>query len=540
MKIFSKKRSVLIALCCTALLMATGISSCKKFLDVAPTDVTRDKDFLTDYWDAQYMLRGAYQGLQPLVDYIFVLGEVQGDWAKPGSGADSDIVQLAEHRAKPTNRYTKWSPYYDLINRANFVIKNVPRVPPDQNNFSDFIKNQYIGEAKYLRAFAYFHLVRNWGDVPYTNTVVDDISKVSYLSVTSRETILDSCEKDLTEAFAKTDFVANVFNDDGTLRVSNEQTRHRVTKGTVCSLQAELYLWRNKYALANTACQAWQNTGQYGFLGNGSSPTGGDHWFDIFTLGNQLFNEGMFTCVFTYSTRETSTLMMLTSNDPASGGKYMVAPSDVAIKTYNPNWPNSVSITNTTTDDAYRGFGASYAGGAPSFNRVGSPNPVIWKWLGTGKVAPANIDVPPPVRLPYRSEGDFHLTRQGDMYLLWAEALNRIGDKANSISKINSVRGRAGMPAASASGITTASTNDQIEDFILRERGLELGYEGRRWYDLMRIARHGRPRVLIDAVERRAPVSLKPYLEATLTDPANWLLPINENELKLNPNLKQH
>ncbi|MBW4888513.1 RagB/SusD family nutrient uptake outer membrane protein [Mucilaginibacter sp. HMF5004] len=531
MKVFSKNKLVSYTVLCVAVLTIGTISSCKKFLDVAPTDVTRDKDFLTDYWDAQYMLRGVYQELQPLTDYMFVLGEVQGDWAKPGTGADSDIIQLAEHRAKPTNRYTNWSPYYDLINRANYLIKNISRVPRDQNNFSEFMMNQYIGEVKYLRAFAYFHLVRNWGDVPFTTTPVDDISKVAYLPVTPQNTILDSVENDLTQAFAKTDFAINVFNEDGTLRQSNEQTRHRVCKGTVCSLQAEVYLWRNKYALANTACQAWQNTGQYPFILNGSAS-----WYDIFTLGNQLFNEPMFMVSFVYATRETSTLMALTSNDPASGGKYVIAPSDVAMKTYNPNWPNSIGTSNTT-DEIYRGFGASYAGSAPYYNRVGSSAPVIWKYLGTARVAAATIDVPAPVRLPYRSEGDFHITRQGDLYLLWAEALNRLGDKANAISKINSVRGRAGMPAST---VTTASTNDQIEDYILRERGLELGYEGRRWYDLMRIARHGRPRVLIDAVENRAPASLKPYLEATLSDPAKWLLPYNANELQLNPNIKQH
>ena len=534
MKVLFKKRLVFAALSCLIVLTIFTTSSCKKFLDVAPTDVTRDKDFLTDYWDAQYMLRGAYQELQPLVDNIFVLGEVQADWAKPGTGADSDIIQLAEHRVKPTNRYTNWAPYYDLINRANYVIKNVPRVPRDQNNFSEFMMNQYIGEARYLRAFAYFHLIRNWGDVPYTTTTVDDISKVANLSVTPQNAILDSVENDLTQAFATTDFVINVFNEDGTLRVSNEQTRHRVCKGTVCALQAEVYLWRNKYAQANTACQAWQNTGQYPFALNT-----GPNWFDIFTLGNSLFNEPMFMVNFNYATRETSTLMMLTSNDPASGGKYVVAPSDVAIKTYNPNWPASVSTTNTATDEIYRGFGATYAGSAPYYNRVGS-TPVIWKYLGTARVAPANVDVPAPVRLPYRSEGDFHITRQGDIYLLWAEALNRLGDKGNAIAKINTIRGRAGMPAASAAGITTSSTNDQIEDYILRERGLELGYEGRRWYDLMRIARHGRPRVLIDAVENRASASLKPYLEVTLSDPNKWLLPYNATELQLNPNIKQH
>jgi hypothetical protein len=516
-----------------AVMVVVAISSCKKFLDVKPTDVTRDEDFLTDYWDAQFMLRGSYAALEPLAENMFVLGEVQGDWTKPGTGADSDIVQLAEHRVLPTNRYTSWSRYYDLINRANYMIQNVPRVPRDQNNFSEFMANQYIGEARFLRSLAYFHLIQNWGDVPFVWQTVDDISKVSYLPATAQNTILDSIEVDLNKAYATTDLQISVFNNDGSLRQSPEQTKHRATKGTVCALQAEVYLWRNKYSLAVAACQNFQNTGQYPYL-----LTGNAQWITIFSDGLNIYNEPMLMVDFSFASRVTNPLMALTSNDPASGGQYMVAPSDVACKTYNPNWPNSISTSNTT-DEIYRGFGNSYAGSAPFYNRVNSA-PVIWKFIATGSVTAATIDVPPPVRLPYRSEAQFHIYRQGNMFLLWAEALNRMGDKTNAIGKINAVRQRAGMPVASTAGITTASTNDQIEDYILRERGLELGFEGHRWYDLMRIARHGRPRVLIDAVERRAPASLKPYLETTLADQNKWYLPYNANELKLNPNLKQH
>ena len=224
--------------------------------------------------------------------------------------------------------------------------------------------------------------------------------------------------------------------------------------------------------------------------------------------------------------------MKLTSNDPASGGLYMVAPSDSAIKMYNPNYPNSVGINNAI-DELDRGFGRSYAGSAPYYNRLKS-SPVIWKYIGLGTIKPDTIDVPPNVRAPYQSDGKYHIYRFADVYLLWAEALNRLGDKANAISKINAVRDRARMPAPT---VTTSSTTEQIEDYILRERGLELGFEGRRWYDLMRIARRGRPQVLINAVKKRAPVSLHPYLDVTLSDQKNWYLPYNAEEKRLNPNL---
>lgn len=503
-------------------------SSCRKFLDPDPKDVILDKDFLKDFWDAQFMLRGTYQAMQPIVEYKFILGEMRADWVTPGYGADKDLRELAEHRVTPENRYTNWRVYYDLINRANYVIKNVSRVPRDANNFSEFNMHQYMGEARFLRSWAYFHLVMDFDAVPLVWEATDNITQVPYLPATNAEVILDSIEADLKTAYNTTDLQIWVPDFNAGLRVSPEQTRLRVTKGTVCALQAEVYLWRKKYTEAAAACQAWLNTGQYPFILNG-----GTGWFNIFSLRDNLFNEQMFQINFSFATREISPLMKLTSNDPASGGQYMVAPSLVAIKTYNQYWPDSISANNRV-NELHRGFGTSYAGSAPYYNRLKS-DPVIWKYIGLGPVKQDTINVPANVRPPYQSDARFHVYRQADVYLLWAEALNRMGDKATAITRINSVRGRALMPAPAIDNITTNSTTEQIEDYILRERGLELGFEGRRWYDLLRIARRDRPRVLIDAVKRRAPASLQAYLETTLSDPKNWYLPYNAEEKRLNP-----
>jgi starch-binding outer membrane protein, SusD/RagB family len=503
--------------------------SCNKMLDPDPKDVIPDDKFLKDFWDAEFMLRGAYQALQPIVEYRFVLGEMRADWVKPGPGADNDLLELANHKVTPNNRFTNWKVYYDLINRANYVIENVPRVPTDANNFSQFEKNQYVGEAKFLRSWAYFNLVMNFDSVPLVLTATDNITKVPYLPATSQQVILDTIEADLLNAFSTTDLMISVPNSfEVGKRVSEEQSRLRVTRKTVCALQAEVYLWRAKYAQAVAACTAYEAAG-------GGAPGNRGDWFTMFTgVSNvNLFGEPMFFVAFNFLGREINPLMKYTSNDPASGGMYMVAPSDSAIKTYNPNYPNTVS-TNNAIDEVDRGFGRSYAGGAPYYNRLKSESPVIWKHIGLGTVTPGTIDVPPNVRAPYQSEAKYHVYRFADVYLLWAEALNRMGDKATAISRINAVRDRAKMPAPA---VTTSSTTDQIEDYILRERGLELGFEGRRWYDLMRIARRGRPQVLINAVKKRAPVSLHPHIEATLANPKNWYLPYNAEEKRLNPNL---
>jgi len=526
--------------------------SCRKFLEAAPKDVVLESNFPKNYWDAEFMLRGAYQAMQPLVEYKFVLGEVPGDWVQPGTGADSDIVELSYHRVTPDNRYTDWQPFYDLINRANYVIKNVPRVPLDPNYFSATRRDQYIGEARFLRSWAYFHLVENFGAVPLLWDAVDDISKVDTLfkmHPSSENVILDSLESDLQNAYNTTDiqiWVPNSF--DAGLRVSVEQTNLRVRRQAVCGLQAEVYLWRNKYTQAAAACQAFYNTGID--INTYNNNTG---WMGIFSLGpTSLYNEPIFRVNFSFAARELNSLMMLTSNDPASGGRYMIAPSLAAIKTYNPSYPDSLSSSNLK-DELYRGFGNSYAGSAPFYNRLKSGAPVIWKFIGLGTVSPATVDVPANVRAPYQSDYVPHVYRQGDLYLLWAEALNRLGDKTTAIARLNTIRGRAGMPAANTASpaydsLTTLSSTEKIENFILRERGLELGFEGRRWYDLMRVARHqGTPSspnvsVVVNAVTNRMnrqglPADQQAAVAARLADPKNWYLPYNATQVKLNPYL---
>lgn len=524
-------------------------SSCKKFLEANPKDVVLEENFPKNYWDAASMLRGAYQALQPLVEYKFVLGEVPGDWTTPGSGADSNIVQLAYHRATDQNKYTNWQPFYDLINRANYVISAVPRVPLDSNYFSAAIRDQYVGEARFLRDWAYFHLVENFGPVPLVWSAVNDISKVdSLFSIppTPENTILDSIEADLQIAYnvtPNTILVPNTF--DAGLRSSPETNDLRVKRETVCSLQAEVYLWRNKYAQAVTACKnfdiAQSNGGAYGVYNGNAS------WITIFTIiPGSVYNEPITRIQFSFAAREVNTLMSLTSNDPASGGQYMVAPSLNAIKTYDPYYPDSISANNLK-NELYRGFGNSFAGSAPYYNRLKS-SPVIWKFIGLASVTPGTANVPATTRAPYQSDYCPYIYRFGDTYLLWAEALNRMGDKTNAIGKINAIRSRGGMPSPTTAGqyvdsISITSSTQKIENFIMREQALETGFEGRRWYELMRMARHqgtpDQPNVstVINAIRPRVPAAYWAGDSARLSNIKNWYLPYNANEKKLNPYL---
>ncbi|MBC7721010.1 MAG: RagB/SusD family nutrient uptake outer membrane protein [Pedobacter sp.] len=548
------------------LTVVTLASSCSKFLDPKPGDVVLESEFPKDYWDAEFMLRGAYGALRPLVNHQVAVGEMRADWVTPGSGADADFKELAYNQVSNTNRFTDWQPFYELINRANYAIANIPRVAISANYFSETIKNRYIGEARYLRCYGYMQLIKNFGKVPFIWSTVDDISKVDTLfniAPSSEDLILDSLEADLKLSFAACDIIGQVPNSfDAGFRQSQEQTVMRVRKQAVAGLLAEVYLWRNKYTQAVKACEDFFNTG----VDNGQA-AGGSGWFNNFSLGvdasgnstGALFG-ALFRVKYDFNARQTNDLQMYTSNNPDDGGKYMMAPSLRALKTYNPYYPDSLPgnpsgstvVNNLYGDEVRRGFGKSYVGSAPFYNIVKS-TPVIWKFIGLATVAPSTIGLPQTLRGPYQSDYHFHIIRGADIYLMWAEAANRNGDKATALLRINAVRGNAEMPSSSTVNrfndtISTGSSTEKIENYILREHGLELGFEGRRWYTLIRMARHrGTPSspdvsfVTNPVIDRMAQngesVAKRAEVTAVLADPKNWYLPYNAAQVRLNPKL---
>ncbi|RZL06267.1 MAG: RagB/SusD family nutrient uptake outer membrane protein [Pedobacter sp.] len=381
---------------------------------------------------------------------------------------------------------------------------------------------------------------------------IEDVSQVKYVGATSSDVVLDSVEADLAEAYKYCDYRIMVLNTfDIGYRESNEQTKMRATKATVMTLQANVYAWRNKYD------KAWEvfnrmatladnnNVGHWNFPGNSYRDAG---WFNFFRESELSFVEFLLDIAFTYQGRQPNPLMRITSNDPGSGGKHLVQPSLYAMRTYHPNYPAPGTVgkpadlgTQGAGSDIHRGFGRSFAGSAPFYNKVGS-TPVIWKWIGTNTVEASTLDVPPNVRLPYESDAIFRIMRLTDTWLLRAEILNRLGRKSEAIECMNNIRNRTSVAASTVftTGNVANLSIEQIEDEILRVRGIDLGFEGYRWYDLIRVANHrNSTQYLVDAVKRRAPVDQHAYLQARLSDKKYWYLPYNENELKLNPNLKQ-
>jgi hypothetical protein len=119
-----------------------------------------------------------------------------------------------------------------------------------------------------------------------------------------------------------------------------------------------------------------------------------------------------------------------------------------------------------------------------------------------------------------------------------AEALSQLGQFDQALNLINIIRQRANVAPLSIGNSAVA-----FEDAIMDERALELAFEGKRWFDLLRLGRrnnYARKDKLIDYIVQNVPSTQKRILAAKLTNPLGWYLPIYKGEIERNKNLVQN
>jgi hypothetical protein len=136
------------------------------------------------------------------------------------------------------------------------------------------------------------------------------------------------------------------------------------------------------------------------------------------------------------------------------------------------------------------------------------------------------------------NSADWIVYRLADIYLMKAEALSQLGRFDEAASALNLVRERADVGPASVGYSAVA-----FEDAIMNERALELAFEGKRWFDLLRMGRRNnfsRKAKLVELIVKNVASTQKRILAAKLTNPNGWYLPVFKDEIERNKNLVQN
>ena len=513
--------------------MAFGLESCTDWLSLKP----QSELILDDYWQsesqAQAVAIACYRGLNENdnMERMIVWGELRSD--NLVSGATSfdnnkikhlDMGKILNVDIDPYNKYSQWSSMYHVINNCNSFLYYAPGVVSKDPNFTVGKLHSLESEVLTIRALCYFYLVRTFKEVPWIETPsIDDTQNYNVAKSTERE-VLDHIISDLLRAkkSARTDYGRADYN------------KGRITLNAVNALLADVYLWDQQYdkcvessnevladptLILNTADLMFYNVF---YKGNSSESIFELQFNDDLKYGITALPTGLAATKILYGF--TSTPGELAFPRYLQTGEYSVF-----------NYPlGTGSESKSTTDVRFSDFIVE----PPATSTEKYATFPIFKYVGVMRTETSN-------GLSYYSVRSttpkWIVYRLADVILMKAEALAQLDGSANlkeSLELVNRTYLRSN-PTSVALDTTTYNDKRAVERLVLRERQRELLFEGKRWFDLMRLARRNNsPTSVLEFVGHK--LTGDPLQQAKMSDMRGLYMPIPQSDIDVNPKLIQN
>jgi starch-binding outer membrane protein, SusD/RagB family len=462
---------------------------------------------------------------------LWAVGELGGGNVRTGDPYWTAYLSLsvtAEDKATAEG----WRSLFNVIGTANEIVKNI-NYKKTLGSTQTAILDAGIGEAKFMRAAAYFYLVRVFGDVPLYEDAVPYIESGENLPKHKATDVYKFIELDLLDAETKLP-----------LR-SQRSYKRRVSKGSAQTLLAKVYLYQKKYADAKAKAQAAIQSGEFGLMGvDFATAKGYTELFNLKDAVDDTNKESIFTLNWAFrstgdlwgvqNTLQAYFALPVCSPDDGWGGgnnptidlleKY--SPSDkrkhATVMTESANYPDLVkkgeSFVYTKTLADASGTGANIKKqvvGTPAAN-------------GNDQVAFMCTTMPT------------YILRCAELYLIYAEAimggtngasltLSSSTADAVALEYYNKVRTRAGLPSR---------TSITLQD-IINERRLELALEFDHFFDLGRLQPGEWSAILASQKRGNRNASTGVYNPFALTVPSKLTFPIPASEIAKNPKLNE-
>lgn len=427
-------------------LICISITGCKKMvtIDEPVNSITTSKVFSSEATATAAVIALYSKMINSDLTYsngaLTIFNGLSADELKINGGGLPAYVEFQRNSLQPNNGFVLgpfWRDPYFIIYQANAAIEGLQA----SINVSDSVKNQLIGEAKFIRAFSYFYLVNLFGDVPLV--VTSGWINTATIKRTPVNLIYDQMISDLNDA-------QNLLRSN---YITTGMERVRANKWAATALLARVYLYNGEWAKAEEQATAIiNNSTQYSLVGNLNN---------VFLKNSQeaILQLQVNRSVWPYATTEGNNLipMLLTKNfTPAYVAQYW--------KYFVPEYYLSNEILNAFELDDQRKI----------------------KWAdSTGLLNGVNYYYCYKYKVSQGTSGNvteyYMLFRLAEQYLIRAEARAKQNKLDGSLSDLNIIRTRAGLPNLSLLNQTQAlaavAQENRIEFFA------ELGH---RWLDLKR------------------------------------------------------
>lgn len=513
------------------LTIISGLGACtKSFLDVIPNDQLSGATFWKTKADANMALAGCYRGWENGMN--IVMGDAMTDndyshmtvtgYQQVGNGSVSPQNVLVGTGARAFS--------YVQIRKYNNFLENIEPM----TELTGAEKNLMMAEVRFLRAYDYFLKVMFFGDMPLITTTIPPGELPSRASASALHSFILTELEEISQVLP----VQNVLESKG-----------HITKGAALALKARLELYLGKFPEAMSSSKAVIDMGVYELFpnyeelfyrqnnaGNKESIAEVQHIFNDYSTtipwqrlpswkGGYAESGVSRTLVDAYETSNGLTI----DEDPA----------------YNPNNPFSNRDPRLKMTVALPGsnwFGRIYSALNPQINGASNPDYYLNDGSKAAQMGRKYLDAEIQNAERQNFDANIMVIRLAEMYLTYAEAAVETGqDLDRALDYINLLRARAGHVPA-----TTLT-----KELVRRERRVELALEGLRYYDIKRW--NLGPQVMNGPYygSRLGSVNMTTgevtwgtgYIlveNRTFYPARNYLLPIPQSELDVNPNMTQN
>lgn len=432
------------------LCMALSLVGCSDFLDEEPVSEIPASQMWKTPRDAKAGVNEMYGLLRSAMrGNYFYWGEFRSDNLAPGAPAMADQARVINNAMSTDESCSRWTGLYQVINQANLAIKYIPGI--SMPNVAD--RDDYLAQAYAMRALVYFYAIRIWGDVPLFTEPTEKYSTDIYKERTDQNKIIkDVIVPDLKMAES--------------LISSTNRERKRISPCGVWAIMADVYMWMGEYVLADQTIDkisSITNSNGKPFIALEADI---QSWNRMFTeeLNNKPSDDTPSTD--DYTSKELIFLLHYDMDEVGTGGY-----------SYMYQWFSGSGNRAAVVSDRF----------VKLFDEADMAGDLrkdyIMKYYQNGMELRKYMAGDISTTQNKTCEVAYPIYRYSDIVLLQAEARVHQGKWEEALDLVKKVRDRAGLNTKTAMDF---ASDQELLQYIWRERQVELIGEGRRWFDLRR------------------------------------------------------